>query len=162
MKKILSMLLALTMATSLVACGGEEKESQNNNSVTEKEQTETTDEEENIDEKQVEESESSEGIKYADMIPDPEEIFKNGEISIVDQDGGKAYILQVRNYTAEEYDTFVSGCKDMGFSDIKYDETNDGGKMFGAYTADGEYWVEALLGNESGIVSITCKQSTRK
>ena len=100
-------------------------------------------------------------IKYADMIPSPEEYFKNGEVSIIDADGGKAYILQVRNFEDEEYKLYVLKCKEMGFTIVSYESENDGGKMFGAYTEDGKYWIEVLLGNDSGILSITCKENTK-
>ena len=95
------------------------------------------------------------------MIPNPEEIFKNGEVSIVDKDGGSAYIFQVRGFEDAEYETYVSKCKEMGFVDIAYESENDGGKMFGAYTEDGQYWVEVLLGNDNGILAVTCKESTK-
>lgn len=107
------------------------------------------------------ESEESSDIKYADMIPDPEKIFENGTISVVDKDGGKAYIFQVRNFEETEYETYVSLCKEMGFTDVSYETENDGGKMFGAYTEDGKYWVEVLLGNLNGILAVTCKESTK-
>lgn len=100
-------------------------------------------------------------VKYADMIPSPEECFKNGEVSIIDADGGKAYILQVRNFEDEEYELYISECKEMGFTNVSYETETDGGKMFGAYTEDGKYWVEVLLGNDSGILSITFKESTK-
>lgn len=107
--------------------------------------------------------ESSEvDIKYADLIPKPEDIFKNGDVSIIDSDGGSAYIFQVRNFEDEEYESYVSKCKEMGFTDVSYESENDGGKMFGAYTEDKQYWVEVLLGNDNGILAVTCKKSTKK
>lgn len=106
-------------------------------------------------------SESIKEVKYADMIPDPVVHFKNGEISIIDSDGGKAYIFQVRNFQDGKYEAYVAECKEMGFSDISYDSENDGGKMFGAYSEDGKYWVEVLLGNDNGILAVTCKESTK-
>ena len=106
-------------------------------------------------------TESEPDVMYSEMIPDPNEIFKNGEIAVIDKDGGKAYIFQVRNYTDEEYQAYVSGCKELGFTDISYETENEGGKMFGAYTSDGEYWVQVLSGNETGILAVTCKKSTK-
>lgn len=107
------------------------------------------------------ETETTDDVKFADMIPDPKDIFANGEISVVDQDGGKQYLFQVTNYTEDEVNTYIEGCKEMGFSEIKYDDTNDGGRMFGAYTEDGKYWVEVLMGNDSKIVAVTCKISRK-
>lgn len=108
------------------------------------------------------ESKEETKVKYAEIIPKPEEYFKQGDITVVDEDGGKAYIFQVRNFQDGEYEAYVAKCKEMGFSDISYESENDGGKMFGAYTEDGTYWVEVLLGNDNGILAVTCKESTKK
>lgn len=159
MKKILSMLLALTMATSLVACGGEKKESQNNNSVTEKEQTETTDEEKNTDEEQVEESESSEDIKYADMIPDPEEIFKNGTVNVCVPDGGDSYMIRVREFTEEEGDEYIEQCENMGFTYVQMDTSSDDCRSLRLFTDDKKYSVYISLHSTDNYVDISCKKS---
>lgn len=105
---------------------------------------------------------STDEVKYANKIPDPADIFKTGNISVLDKDGGKAYIFRVENYQDGEYENYVAKCKEMGFSDVSYDSENDGGKMFGAYDTSGEYWVEVLLGNDSKNITVTCKESTKK
>lgn len=163
MKRIIIFLTTLIML-SMVACSTDSQtdvviESQNENTT-----TENTESDENYD---TSESNSEAvglletDIKYADLIPKPEDIFKNGEISIVDSDGGSAYIFQVRNFEDGEYEDYISQCKEMGFTDVSYESENDGGKMFGAYTEDGTYWVEVLLGNDNGILAVTCKESTK-
>lgn len=176
MKKILSMLLALTMATSLVACGGEKKESQNNNSVTENEQTETTDEEEKTDEEPVEESEDTEEksventdemedddsveeyIDYTGMIPNPEETFTTGTIYLL-QGGGDKYMFQVEGYSDDEYDMYVSKCKEMGFSKVDYQNSSVSGKTFGAYSEDEKYFVDAFTSTSSGNAYVTFEKA---
>lgn len=131
-------------------------------SITESQNKNTTVENTESDESVAESEESLDSdIKYADLIPKPEDVFKNGEVSIVDSDGGSAYIFQVRNFEDGEYESYISKCKEMGFTDVSYESENDGGKMFGAYTEDGTYWVEVLLGNDNGILAVTCKESTK-
>ena len=149
MKKIFLSIIAATMILTMPACSSETPIDSETGSQSTIEGTS------NID------SEEAPDIKYADMIPNPEEIFKNGEISIVDKDGGSAYIFQVRGFEDAEYESYISMCKEMGFVDISYETENDGGKMFGAYTEDGQYWVEVLLGNDNGILAVTCKESTK-
>ena len=149
MKKIFLSIIAATMILTMPACSSETPIDSETGSQSTIEGTS------NID------SEEAPDIKYADMIPNPEEIFKNGEISIVDKDGGSAYIFQVRGFEDAEYESYISMCKEMGFVDISYESENDGGKMFGAYTEDGQYWVEVLLGNDNGILAVTCKESTK-
>lgn len=154
MKKITGVILIAFITIMMIGCSNSTTKTSN--------QEDKNILNENSETEPVTESESSEEIKYANMIPDPIEYFKNGEISIVDSDGGTAYIFQVRNFQDGEYEAYVDKCKEMGFSDISYESENDGGKMFGAYSGDGEYWVEVLLGNDNGILAVTCKESTKK
>ena len=149
MKKIFVFVIAATMILTITACSPETQTDSKMESQSTIEGTSS-----------IESVEVSD-IKYADMIPNPEEIFKNGEISIVDQDGGSAYIFQVRGFENAEYESYISMCKEMGFVDVSYETENDGGKMFVAYTEDGQYWVEVLLGNDNGILAVTCKESTK-
>ena len=41
------------------------------------------------------ETEATDDVKYADMIPDPNEIFANGQMSIITPDGGDSYSFRV-------------------------------------------------------------------
>lgn len=149
MKKIIIPMIATAMLLTMTACSSETSNDLNMRTQSTNETTVKNETEEVPD------------IKYADMIPRPEEVFKNGEVSIVDKDGGKAYIFQVRGFEDAEYETYISMCKEMGFVDISYETENEGGKMFGAYTEDRQYWVEVLLGNDTGILAVTCKRSTK-
>ena len=98
-------------------------------------------------------------IKYADMIPDLETIFKDGTITVTDPDGGKAYMLEVTGYGDGEYESYIADCKDSGFTDISYETSHDRGKDFGAYTSDKEYWVQVNLDGENNVIYIICQQS---
>lgn len=162
MKKIFVFVIAAAMMLTMNACSSGTQTDSATESQSKVETTSSAESEESTAELEND-SQSKEvaDIKYADMIPNPEEIFKNGEVSIVDKDGGSAYIFQVRGFEDAEYETYVSKCKEMGFVDIAYESENDGGKMFGAYTEDGQYWVEVLLGNDNGILAVTCKESTK-
>lgn len=132
------LLVALLLTIVLTGCSGNAEKTLNENS----EPTENV----------------SDEIKYADMIPVPEDIFKNGNITITDADGGKAYIFEVTGYNKEEYASYVSECKSMGFSDISYETEND----FGAYTSDGAYWVQVNLDTSKEVIYVICQTSTQK
>lgn len=99
-------------------------------------------------------------IKYADLIPKPEQFFLDGVISIIDQDSGNEYAFRVKNYNDGEYESYVAKCKEMGFSNIHYESENDGGKMFMAYTEDKNYYLEVFLGNEIKAIDVSCKKTT--
>ncbi len=100
--------------------------------------------------------------RYAELIPDPKSVFMNGDISITDGDGGKAYIFEVTGYADGEYESYISGCKEMGFEDVIYETNEKRSSDFGAYTNDGEYWVEVSLDKENDIIYVICQTSKKK
>ncbi len=161
MKK--NIIIALMATTLLLAgCSSNTTNSWVKDEPTKVEAQEDKDEaSENKREESVSEVKSSDDIRYADMIPDPSEVFPNGSFLVLDEDGGKMYLFQItNNYTREEYDTYVEGCKEMGFTKVKYEiNDDDGSKWFGAYTEDGKYWVEVVDDLEK--VSVTCKTSSK-
>lgn len=155
-KKVLVAMMATTLL--LAGCSSNTTNSEVKDEPTKVEAQEDKDKASEVEsEEPASETETTDDVKFADMIPDPKDIFANGQIYINDLDGGKSYFFQVENYTEDEYDAYVQGCKDMGFTKIQYESENDGGKMFGAYTEDEKYWVEVLLGNKTNLISVTCK-----
>lgn len=107
------------------------------------------------------ESVKDEEIHYADMLPVTSDYFKNGEVSIIDQDGGTSYSFRVVNYQDGEYEEYIEACKSNGFNDVTYEGENDGGKMFYAYSSDGKYYLQVMLGYQIEAIDITCKESTK-
>ncbi len=97
-------------------------------------------------------------VLYAGMIPDPAAIFANGDVTITDSDGGKAYIFEVTGYNTEEYETYISQCKEMGFTDVSFETDED----FGAYSEDGRYWVQLSIDNDKDILYVICQTSRNK
>ena len=154
-------LLAILLVAALVGCSNSSVGSQANEITSSATEQQTSEKSPENSSKLTESKEETE-TKYASLIPDPKEYFEQGDITVVDEDGGKAYVFQVRNFQDGEYEAYVTKCKEMGFSDVSYESENEGGKMFGAYTEDGTYWVEVLLGNDNGILAVTCKESTKK
>ena len=161
MKK--NLIIAL-MATKLLlaGCSGNKTNSEVKDEPAKVETQENKDEVSGVKSKEpASETESTDDIKYADMIPDPSEVFPDGSFLVLDEDGGKMYLFQItNNYTRDEYDAYVEGCKEMGFTKVKYEiNDDDGSKWFGAYTEDGKYWVEVVDDLEK--VSVTCKTSSK-
>lgn len=95
-------------------------------------------------------------VSYSEMLPS-NDIFKNGEFTIIDSDGGDMYAFSVIGFTDEEFTEYVSQCKELGFDDITYDLDS----QFGAYSTDGEYWVQ-LSKESDGSLSIICNKSKNK
>lgn len=108
---------------------------------------------EDVDEKSPEPTPAD--IQYSAMIPDPEVIFKNGEINITDPDGGTAYIFEASNITMDEVNTYIAECKKLGFDDVSYEVDTS----FGAYSTDGAYWVSVDYNGDKNIVYILCQTS---
>lgn len=110
--------------------------------------------------KSTEEVDSDSEISYAKMIPDPKIIFKDGEMNIIDSDGGEMYCFTIKNFNEDEYKKYVSECKNMGFDDVSYETDDNGVKMFGAYSTDGVYWVQTQLMDDQ--ITVTCNKSKNK
>lgn len=107
-------------------------------------------------------SESSEGdVSYVAMLPSIEETFPDGEVTVIDSDGGSGYCVQVTGYKDGEYDKYIAGCKSKGFTDVRFDINEDSNSSFEARTEDGKYYVSLqLLKDERQVLTITC--GTRK
>jgi hypothetical protein len=97
-------------------------------------------------------------ILYAGMIPDPKTVFANGKITVTDSDGGTAYHFQVKNYTEDEYKTYISQCKELGFNKVSFETDED----FGAYSKDSKYWVQLSIDNKKDILYVICQASKNK
>ncbi|HIR04237.1 MAG TPA: hypothetical protein IAD34_09275 [Candidatus Scatovicinus merdipullorum] len=95
-------------------------------------------------------------INYAAMMPS-NSIFKSGKFDIIDPDGGEMYAFSVTDYTDEEFTEYISQCKEIGFNDIVYELDS----RFGAYTTDGEYWIQ-LSKEDNGSLTIICNTSKNK
>ena len=159
-KKVFIAMMATTLL--LAGCSSNTTNSEVKDEPTKVEAQEDKDKASEVEsEEPASETEVTDDVKYADMIPDPSEIFPNGSFLVLDEDGGKMYLFQItNNYTREEYDTYVDGCKEMGFTKVKYEiNDDDGSKWFGAYTEDGKYWVEVV--DDLDKVSVTCKTSSK-
>ncbi len=105
---------------------------------------------------------SNSDIRYAELLPDPKSVFMNGDISITDGDGGKAYIFEVTGYADGEYESYISECQEMGFKDVIYETNEKRSSDFGAYTNNGEYWVEVSLDKEYDVIYVICQESKKK
>ena len=139
MKKVLCLLVIVSVIFIVSGCG----ESASNTKVEETEQVVTT-------------AINDNDIRYADMIPS-NDIFKNGEFTIIDSDGGSTYAFSVTGFTDEEFKEYVAQCKELGFDDVTYDLDS----RFGAYSTDGKYWVQ-LSKESDGSLSIICQKSKNK
>lgn len=153
MKKLVMVFLTGITMLAITACGGKETTAVED-SLSAFESTEVSSEAESTDN-------SEDDIHYADLLPLTEDYFKNGEVTIIDQDGGKAYTFRITNYQDGEYESYVEACKSGNFPDVSYEGENEGGKMFYAYSSDGQYYLQVMLGNQIEAIDITCKMSTK-
>lgn len=158
MKRVITIFLIGIMMLVMSGCGGETT-SDEIEMETESESIKATSEQDSSDSES--ESEKDEEICYADMLPVTSDYFKNGEVSIIDQDGGTSYSFRVANYQDGEYEEYIEACKSNGFNDVTYEGENDGGKMFYAYSSDGKYYLQVMLGYQIEAIDITCKESTK-
>ena len=159
MKKLLAMVVSVIMVLCLVACGGD-SDSSTSTTPSQEQASSVVSESQPVEDSSVM-SEASEEISYASMMPDPAVIFPNGTITITDGDGGTAYIFNVTGYADGEFESFVAGCKDLGFTQVEYETSHDKGQDFGAYTEDGAYWVQVNWDSENEIIYVICQESKK-
>lgn len=91
-------------------------------------------------------------INFKNMFPDPNGVFKDDQITIK-IDERKTYVFEVTGYADEEYDAFVSECKDKGFTNDSSESEYEGVKHFSAYSGDGQYYVGVKKDN--GVITVT-------
>ena len=102
----------------------------------------------------------NEDIKYAPLIPKPEDVFKEGKVTIIVKDGGELYSFRVKNYKDGEYEEYVAKCKEMGFDNIHSESETSGGKMFMAYDKNKKYYLQVFLGYEIEAIDVSCREVT--
>lgn len=103
-------------------------------------------------------SESEDDIKYADLLPVTDDYFKNGEVAIIDPDGGSQYYFRVTNFTDDEYEAYVEACKAAGFDDVHYEgDIGTDNKMYLAYALDRKYYLDITTNHEINAVDISCR-----
>lgn len=150
-KNVCLFITAMTLVCCFTACSEKSSDATANSSAIESSLAETS------------ATESSElDICYADLLPKTEDYFKNPEIITIDTDGGKAYAFRIKGYQDGEYEAYINACKELGFTDISYEGENDGGKMFYAYSADKEYYLQVSLGNKIEAIDVSCKKSKKE
>lgn len=109
------------------------------------------------------ETEATDDVKYADMIPDPNEIFANGQMSIITPDGGDSYSFRVNGFTADEGEKYIEECKNLGFTYEQMDTTNsDGVRSIRFFTEDKKYSVYVCTNVDKDYVDVVCKKSDQE
>ncbi len=103
-------------------------------------------------------SESEDDIKYSDLLPVTEDYFKNGEVAIIEPDGGSQYYFRVTNFTDDEYEAYIEACKAAGFDDVHYEgDIGTDDKMYLAYALNRKYYLDITTNNEIKAVDISCQ-----
>lgn len=106
-------------------------------------------------------SEASESVtKAIDVIPNPEDIFSEGDVATIMTDPSAYY--QVKNYKDGEYEEYVKACEEMGFTNVEHESESYGNKIFMAYDEDHEYYLEVSLVGQSQLIDIVCKEVEEK
>ena len=146
MKRTLKTLMILVMAMLLMTgCGSDKSEESNVTSDANTDINSTV-------------SESEDDIKYSDLLPVTEDYFKNGEVAIIEPDGGSQYYFRVTNFTDDEYEAYVEACKAAGFDDVHYEgDIGTDDKMYLAYALNRKYYLDITTNNEIKAVDISCQ-----
>lgn len=159
-------LIIVLMATTLLLAGCS---SNTTNSEVKDEPTKVEAQEDRAKTSEVEseepdsETENTDDIKYADMIPDPKDIFTEGEISIITPDGGDSYSFRVNGFTEDEGEQYIEECQNAGFTYSQMDTTNsDGVRSIRFFTEDKKYSVYVCTNVVNNYVDVVCKKSDQE
>lgn len=154
------------MATTLLLAGCS---SNTTNSEVKDEQTKVEAQEDKYKTSEVEseepasETETTDDVKFADMIPDPKDIFANGQMSIITPDGGDSYSFRINGFTADEGEKYIEECKNLGFTYEQMDTTNsDGVRSIRFFTEDKKYSVYVCTNVDKGYVDVVCEKSDQE
>lgn len=97
---------------------------------------------------------------YSELIPNPKEYFKDATVNILWNDES-SYSVEVTSYSLDEFEAYISKCKEMGFTQIEYEyrkiENNSG--YFWANTKDNKYSLDVTTNSLNGTISITCGEN---
>lgn len=97
-------------------------------------------------------------INWFEIIPNPEEMFPDNNISIIMS--SPTGIYRVEDHTDGDWEAYVEEAKKMGFTDVKHKSvTETGTKLFMAYDKDHRYYLEAAVNGENNIFDITIKEA---
>lgn len=147
MKKIIAIVMALSILMVVTACGGaslgDSVDESSNDTI--------------ISSSSYDSSASAQTIqKIADLLPDPSDFFNQGELTVVVEDDGDNYYIRVTNYKDGEYKAYINACKAGNFSSVHF----EGEEMFLAYSADQAYYLQVNLVSSVQSIDIICNTVT--
>lgn len=104
-------------------------------------------------------------ISYEEILPKWADFFPDGELNVIDGDGGTAYSIQVKNVTEEQAKGYVEECRNLDFKHGPKTWNTDGMSDFlensdaedtGAYewSSDGRWHYEAYSGDKLYVLII--------
>lgn len=129
MKKIKMVLITMFIALALIGCGAEKEKG----------------------------LKKEKGLN--EVIPNLEKIFIDGELNVMDDPDGEHYNVYVKPYTRDQWIEFVNQAKEMGYTNIMWDNSWEGEELFGAtYVSDdennGKYWLYTDINHDQEFVNI--------
>ena len=88
------------------------------------------------------------------MIPNPQEYFLGDANITTLQDDDKGLYYYVENCSEDDYDKYVEKCKELGFSNIEYQSSDEKQKLFTATNDDGTYKLDVDMELNKKYVNI--------
>ena len=132
MKKVAIVLMVIMSIAIFVGCGGS-SDSDSDSAKTNK----------------------SVGEQCASIVPDPNKIFNDADVTTQMNDIGVYY--KIENFNEADFDKYVTEAKNKGFSNIHYEGTDDGGKWYQAYDNGEEHFLVLNMPNDKSCIEIVCK-----
>ncbi len=149
-RNLFLVLLVLLLSLVFVACGKTTADIVENDDSYQTE-NDNDDSEANTDE-------SNDDVCFADMLPDHDQFFENGEVTVIDSDGGDMYCISIKNITKEEYDAYKTECENGFFNIVTFkgDTSFKGRDENEEYYVSLQYWQESETDDSQNSINITC------
>ncbi len=133
MKKILTLLLVLSLIFTFVACSDQEESSTTTNPT------------------------SATELSLTDILPSIGDHFKNGKVTVKESDK-EIYSVSIEDVTEDEVGSFKLACRKGDFSDVSFSTKTN----FQARTTDNKYYVSLQYlpkedtNSKTNVVNIIC------
>lgn len=142
MKKFISIVMIITMAMSFAACGNKFEETKPE-----------------IASKVVYESTTKAKQSCIDIIPEPEKTMGNYIKITMKTSDEEGCFYRVENAEQSDFESFVSGSKDVGFNNIDAEGTISGGYTFVAHDENKEHNLMVIYDSNNKTITITCEDA---
>lgn len=100
-------------------------------------------------------SPETKAFSFDSIIPSIEKYFPDATV-VVNGDPSCEYFASVSGVKYDECNDYITACKEMGFTSIDFDITEDNSRYFEAFTEDKQFYLEVQFINDDPPSAAIC------